>query len=104
MASVTFNQNFIITSANSAVDYIDLGFASTNKLNNNTTTTSAVSGSSRKAVVHFNGNNPPPLTFKVTKEVTFPEDSHVTLTGGGPNDNVIEGVDDLNNRAVWSIV
>ncbi|KAI0847693.1 hypothetical protein F5Y00DRAFT_263374 [Daldinia vernicosa] len=90
--------------ANAATVSIDLGFAGASSLDNNETTTAAVSGSSSRAVCKFNNNNRPPKFFMVTQEVTFPEGAHVTITGGGPNDNVIEATDATGNRAIWHVV
>ncbi|KAI4859546.1 hypothetical protein F4820DRAFT_466799 [Hypoxylon rubiginosum] len=86
--------------ANPATIAIDLGFTGATAINNNETTTAAVSGSSSRAVSKFKNNNPPPKSYTVTQEVTFPDGAQVTITGGGPNDNVIEAADPSGNRAV----
>ncbi|GAP89483.1 hypothetical protein SAMD00023353_4001270 [Rosellinia necatrix] len=104
MSSITFNKNYIITKATASVVSIDLGFDGAVNLLNNQTTTSAVSGDSTTAVATYKNNNPPPKTFSVSQEVKFPSGAHVTLTGGGPNDNVIEAADAVGNRAVWIVV
>ncbi|KAI0895253.1 hypothetical protein F4806DRAFT_497396 [Annulohypoxylon nitens] len=104
MAAVNFKNNYIITKANAATISVDLGFKGADDLKNNSTTTTAVSGSSSKAISKFKDNNPPPRTYNVSQGVTFPDGAHVTITGGGPNDNVVTGIDDLGNTATWTIV
>ncbi|KAI2622176.1 hypothetical protein GGS26DRAFT_594182 [Hypomontagnella submonticulosa] len=104
MASITFKNSWIILKANASVVTMDLGFTNATELKNDETVTSAVSGSSTKAVATFKNNNPPPKTYSVTQEVTFPDGAHVTITGGGPNDNIIEGTDTRGNRAVWAVL
>ncbi|KAK1989895.1 hypothetical protein LX36DRAFT_664788 [Colletotrichum falcatum] len=104
MSNVKFTGNWVITKANASVDLIDLEFPGADKLMNDKTTTAPVGGKSTKAVAYFNNNNPPPKTFTVAQEVAFPAGAHVTLTGGGPNDNVIEATDTVGNRAVWMVV
>ena len=81
MACVTFNKNYIILKADAAVTTVDLGFADANALKNNQAAPKPLTGSSEKAVVHYKGEDPPPRTFRVAKEATFPEDAHVTITG-----------------------
>ncbi|KAI1434123.1 hypothetical protein GGR50DRAFT_695405 [Xylaria sp. CBS 124048] len=104
MAEISFHKNYVIVKANAAVSFLDFGFPGGDKVLNDHTTTAPVSGSSQRVRVHYHDENPPPESFEATKEYKFPADAHVTVTGGGPNDNVVEAVDARGNRAVWSLV
>ncbi|TDZ25169.1 hypothetical protein C8034_v005940 [Colletotrichum sidae] len=102
MESINFTNSYVVTQASTEVDYIDFGFEAAANLPNNKTSEEAIGGSSKQAVVHYKDTALASGTYKVVKGAHFPEGALVTITGGGPDDGVIEAVDNAGNKAVWT--
>ncbi|KAI1662898.1 hypothetical protein F4813DRAFT_342287 [Daldinia decipiens] len=103
MASIRFNNNYITVKANASIAFIDLDFVGANVLMNNTPTTAPVTGFSQKAVSNFKNNNPPPKSYIVSQGLTFPDGAHVTISGGGQDDNFIQATDSSGYKAFWQV-
>lgn len=81
MAQVQFHDNYIKVDTDPAVDFVNLGFVGTEKLQKNSTTSAPVSGNSEKVVVTYTKNDPPPRTFGVSTPMNFPASGTITITG-----------------------
>ncbi|KAI1826346.1 hypothetical protein F4861DRAFT_537189 [Xylaria intraflava] len=101
MATIRFSTSNVTVSAHPTVEFVDLGFSAGAHLENNQTA-HGITGSSLQATVHYRGGSPPPRRLNVSKQVTFPDDANVTITGGAPDASELIAVDGIANRGVWS--